>query len=202
MHEGPGSGGGGPEGSSSYTLFIGQVRFETTPAELLWMIRRVSGAYVCHFESRGAGCYIIHCRSETDLQLIRGIHKRVLFDIGGVWLARTAEEIDALCEYVSLDAAVLSRKAHLPRDSMVVEERKADLSTLSATRYSSIKMENQPQVFMQYSTALLPQGQDLPVMYSSYPSYSTPYTSMYRPFISQVPMPNQPGLPPPPPYGS
>lgn len=107
-------------------LFIGQVRFETTSAELIWLVQRICGACASHLEGRGAGCYLLYCKSEADLPLVRSLHKRVLFDVGGVWLARTAEEVDALCEYVALDASLLSRSARLPRDSMVVEELKVD----------------------------------------------------------------------------
>ncbi|CAD2215555.1 hypothetical protein, conserved [Angomonas deanei] len=105
-------------------LFIGQVRFETTPAQLSWLIQRCCGAVATSFESRGSGCYILYCRSDNDRQLVRSLHKRILFDTSGVWLARTPEEIDALCEYVALNAAVLAKKHRLPRDSMVVEELK------------------------------------------------------------------------------
>lgn len=107
-------------------LFIGQVRFETTAAELLWLVHRTCGACASHLESRGAGCYLLYCKSEADLTLVRSLHKRILFDVGGVWLARTADEVDAMCEYIALDAPLLSKKARLPRDSMVVEELKAD----------------------------------------------------------------------------
>jgi hypothetical protein len=132
------SSGGGNTGNGDSSLpialFIGQVRFETTPSELLWLIQRTCGACASHLESRGAGCYLLYCRSEADLTLVRSLHKRILFDIGGVWLARTADEVDALCEYVALDAAVLSKKARLPRDSMVVEELKADALNSSSGR--------------------------------------------------------------------
>ncbi|KPI88021.1 hypothetical protein ABL78_2897 [Leptomonas seymouri] len=131
---GAGAGASTADGSLPIALFIGQVRFETTPAELLWLIHRTCGACASHLESRGAGCYLLYCRSEADLTLVRSLHKRILFDIGGVWLARTADEVDALCEHVALDAAVLSKKARLPRDSMVVEELKADALNSSSSR--------------------------------------------------------------------
>ncbi|KAI5684624.1 hypothetical protein MNV84_04926 [Leishmania braziliensis] len=123
-----GSTGSGFSGENNLpmALFIGQVRFETTPAELLWLVHRTCGACASHLESRGAGCYLLYCKSEADLTLVRSLHKRILFDIGGVWLARTADEVDAMCEYIALDAPLLSKKARLPRDSMVVEELKAD----------------------------------------------------------------------------
>ncbi|KPA80872.1 hypothetical protein ABB37_04284 [Leptomonas pyrrhocoris] len=131
---GTGAGAGSAESSLPIALFIGQVRFETTSAELLWLIHRTCGACASHLESRGAGCYLLYCRSEADLTLVRSLHKRILFDVGGVWLARTADEVDALCEYVALDAAVLSKKSRLPRDSMVVEELKADALNSNGSR--------------------------------------------------------------------
>ncbi|GET89716.1 hypothetical protein, conserved [Leishmania tarentolae] len=123
-----GSTGSGGSGDSSLPIavFIGQVRFETTAEELLWLVHRTCGACASHLESRGAGCYLLYCKSEADLTLVRSLHKRVLFDVGGVWLARTADEVDAMCEYIALDAPLLSKKARLPRDSMVVEELKLD----------------------------------------------------------------------------
>ncbi|KAG5501418.1 hypothetical protein JKF63_03231 [Porcisia hertigi] len=130
---GIGSGGAG-EASPPIALFIGQVRFETTAAELLWLVHRTCGACPSHLESRGAGCYLLYCKSEADLTLVRSLHKRVLFDIGGVWLARTANEVDTMCEYIALDAPLISKRARLPRDSMVVEELKMDAVNSSSRR--------------------------------------------------------------------
>lgn len=113
-------------GQKDHALFIGQVRFETSQAELIWLIHRTCGACASSLESRGAGCYLLFLKSQADLALVRGLHKRILFDVGGVWLARTPEEVDALCEYVAVEAPILSKKARLPRDSMVVEELKVD----------------------------------------------------------------------------
>lgn len=107
-------------------LFIGQVRFETTASELIWLIHRSCGACASYLEGRGAGCYLVFLKSQADLVLVRGLHKRILFDVGGVWIARTPEEVDDLCEYISVVAPPLSKKAHLPRDSMVVEELKVE----------------------------------------------------------------------------
>ncbi|KAG5475299.1 hypothetical protein LSCM1_03412 [Leishmania martiniquensis] len=134
-----GSAGSG-ENTLPMALFIGQVRFETTSAELLWLVHRTCGACASHLESRGAGCYLLYCKSEADLRLVRSLHKRVLFDIGGVWLARTASEVDAMCEYIALDAPLLSKKARLPRDSMVVEELKADSinNSLRRTHFAGV----------------------------------------------------------------
>lgn len=124
-------------------LFIGQVRFETMASELIWLIHRTCGACASHLESRGAGCYLVFLKSQADLDLVRGLHKRILFDIGGVWIARTPEEVDALCEYVAVTAPVLSKRAHLPRDSMVVEELKVDPNKFYGSPYHNQHMFHQ-----------------------------------------------------------
>lgn len=111
---------------NTFPLFIGQVRFETTPAELIWLFRRASGASAVAVEGRGNGCFILHLKSESERAVVRQLHKRILFDIGGVWLARSLEEVDYLCEYVAIDGPYLSKNAKLPRDSMVVEDIKTD----------------------------------------------------------------------------
>lgn len=123
--------------TSHPALFIGQVRFETTPSELIWLIHRSCGACVSCLESRGAGCYLVFLKSEADLSLVRGLHKRIFFDIGGVWFARTPQEMDALYEYISVEASLRSKKAHLPRDSMVVEELKVDHSKMYGNHYNN-----------------------------------------------------------------
>eukprot|EP00796_Vickermania_ingenoplastis_P008738 gene8738-6144_t len=120
-------------GQVDLALFIGQVRFETSPAELIWLIHRTCGACASHLESRGAGCYLLYLKSQADLVLVRSLHKRILFDIGGVWLARSPEEVDALCEYVAVEAPALSKKARLPRDSMVVEELKMEANSFPSS---------------------------------------------------------------------
>ncbi|KEG09692.1 hypothetical protein DQ04_04801040 [Trypanosoma grayi] len=110
----------------TYPLFIGQVRFEASLAELMWLFHRTSGACALTIEGRGSGCFILHLRSESERMLVRQLHKRILFDIGGVWFARTSQEVDSLCEHVALDGPYLSKQAKLPRDSMVVEDIKVD----------------------------------------------------------------------------
>ncbi|RNF05707.1 uncharacterized protein Tco025E_07741 [Trypanosoma conorhini] len=113
-----------PPLGASFPLFVGQVRFETTPAELIWLVRRTSGATALALEGRGSGCFIMHLRSESERVLVRQLHKRILFDIGGAWFARSPEEVDNLCEYVTLTGPYLSKRAKLPRESMVVEDIK------------------------------------------------------------------------------
>lgn len=203
-------------------VFIGQVRFETTQKELIWLVHRLSGACASHLESRGAGCYLLYCKSEADLQLVRSLHKRVLFDIGGVWFARTAEEIDALCEYVALEAPLLSRNAHLPRDSMVVEELRTDAVShhTPGTRfgydggsggggpYRGVNMGPSPfpppphplqQPFLSMYTAVAPYG------VSPYPGvYDPPPYEASTSVTGPTGAPQQvvaPSSSPPPPYG-
>ncbi|EAN93235.1 hypothetical protein, conserved [Trypanosoma cruzi] len=120
-----------PPAGKSFPLFVGQVRFETTPAELIWLFRRTSGACAITIEGRGNGCFIVHLQSESERSLVRQLHRRVLFDIGGVWFARSSEEVDSLCEYVALNGPYLSKQAKLPRDSMVVEDIKVELKDMA-----------------------------------------------------------------------
>ncbi|RNF06777.1 hypothetical protein TraAM80_03698 [Trypanosoma rangeli] len=121
-----------PPARTTFPLFVGQVRFETTQAELIWLIRRTSGACVLTVEGRGSGCFIMHLQSEAERGLVRQLHKRILFDIGGAWFARSSEEVDGLCEYVALRGPYLSKQAKLPRDAMVVEDIKVDSTDMGS----------------------------------------------------------------------
>ncbi|KAH9593071.1 hypothetical protein LSM04_008806 [Trypanosoma melophagium] len=89
-----------PPPQGSFPLFIDQVLFETTTAELMWLFHRTCGACSITIKCRGIGCFILHLKSESERALVRHLHKRILFDIGG--------------------------QAKLPRNSMVVEDIKVD----------------------------------------------------------------------------
>lgn len=113
-----------PYTPGTFALFIGQVRFETSPAELIWLIEHTCGVAPTHLEGRGSGCYLVFMKAQEELPLVHTLHKRILFDIGGAWYASNAEEAKNLNDYLANGAAPLSKKFRLPRDSMVVEELK------------------------------------------------------------------------------
>ncbi len=107
-----------------YSLFIGQVRFETTAAELRWIIRRVSNVLPVKAEQRGNGCFVVFFRSAEDLDAVRRLHKRILFDHSGVWFAKTQQEVEVLFDYGMRALPFVPRWSHLPRDCMTVEDTK------------------------------------------------------------------------------
>ena len=112
-----------PTPDSAQILFLGHMRFETTGAELRWLIRRFAGVSVLKAESRGSGCFNVYLANEADAQKVRGLHKRMLFDHRGVWFARTPEETGFLADYVDHVLARMGKKRlRLPKDCMVVEE--------------------------------------------------------------------------------
>lgn len=110
--------------STPFSLFIGQVRFETTTAELRWIIRRVANVLPVRADVRGNGCFIVFFRSAEDLDAVRRLHKRLLFDHSGVWYARTTQELEVLFEYATRTLPYVPRRSHLPRDCMTVEATK------------------------------------------------------------------------------
>lgn len=130
--------------NNSMSLFIGQVRFEATAAELKWLLQHVAGVVCQKVEHRGPGCFSIFLKNETEMQAIHRIHKRLLFDHSGVWFARTVEECEALFDYVSNRLPYISRKAHLPRDSLVVEEQKSKISAGAFFQYPKVQLKQQP----------------------------------------------------------
>lgn len=131
--------------NNALSLFIGQVRFEATAAELKWLLQYVAGVVCTKVEHRGLGCFSIFLKSEAEIQAIHRIHKRVLFDHSGVWFARTVEECEALFDYVSNRLPYISRKAHLPRDSLVVEEQKSKGSSGSFYHHQQQFLKMNPQ---------------------------------------------------------
>lgn len=127
--------------STPFSLFIGQVRFETTTAELRWIIRRVANVLPVRADVRGNGCFIVFFRSAEDLDTVRRLHKRLLFDHSGVWYARTTQEVDVLFEYATRTLPYVPRRSHLPRDCMTVEATKV----FGQASYAAMPMPHQQQ---------------------------------------------------------
>jgi hypothetical protein len=112
------------------TLFIGQLKFETTPAEVRWIIHCLVGVTALKVDARGPGCFVAYLASEGDELAVRTLNRRVLMDHTGFWFARTQEGCDAMIDYVEkvlprLGMGNKKRSLHLPRDCIVVEESRA-----------------------------------------------------------------------------
>lgn len=124
-------------------VFIGQLPFNVTNAQVAWLCRTVGGVAevqrVDHVRKRvhkcstgrqhPTGCVHVTVAADDVAGLVAGLHERVLVDDVGVWRAETAEEAAALRAYVGELAA--QRKAasgdaqtHLhrrPKDTVVVQ---------------------------------------------------------------------------------
>ena len=130
-----------------YSLFIGQVRFETTAAELRWIIHRVSNVLLGNVEQRGHGCFVVYFRSAEDLEAVRQLHKRILFDHKGVWFAKTQQEVEVLLDYGMRVLPFLPRWSHLPRDCMTAEDTKL---------MPSVKIDKMPPAAEVANTSTMP----------------------------------------------
>jgi hypothetical protein len=118
--------------TSSHCLFLGHLKFETSPADVRWLLKRLCGVTVLRAEFRGNGCCVVYLASENDEMAVRSLNRRVLFDHNGVWFARTAAAVDILLDYVEKVLPRLCGKygrhrpcLRLPRDSLVVEDSRS-----------------------------------------------------------------------------
>jgi hypothetical protein len=113
--------------SSNYCLFLGHLKFETTPADVRWLMKKLCGVTPLKAEFRGNGCCVVYLATESDEMAVRSLNRRVLFDRNGVWFARTAVAVDVLMDYVEKVLPRLGKRGclRLPRDSLVVEESRS-----------------------------------------------------------------------------
>lgn len=107
-----------------YRLFLGQIRFETTAAEVRWIVEYICGVRALKVESRGIGCFLAYFRTPDDMTRVQHLHKRVLFDHSGIWFARSDSQAEYLAGYVAKNLSHIGRGFRLPKDMMVVEEEK------------------------------------------------------------------------------
>jgi len=109
-----------------HRLFLGQIRFEMTPAQMRWLLWKVACIEAVKVEptARSQGCFIVHLKCAEDLNRVRALHKRLLFDHSGVWFARDSFECDLMQQYLDSIVPYQGRGYRLPKDSMVVEQQK------------------------------------------------------------------------------
>lgn len=111
-------------------LFIGQCRFETTAGELMWLLKNLVGVHPLKIEPRGPGCFVAVVPDERSVERLLMLNRTILFDHGGVWWARDANGAAFLDTYVSNCSPQYSRRARLPRDTMIVERQRGSLDPL------------------------------------------------------------------------
>jgi len=149
--------------TSEHCLFLGHLKFETTPADVRWLIKKLCGVTPLKAEFRGNGCCVVYLANESDELAVRGLNRRVLFDHGGVWFARTAMAVDVLMDYVEKVLPRLGgrrRCLRLPRDSLVVEESRSAKKAAARRPPQLSSVSSSPK--------------DLPRMYAGSPP--TPYS--------------------------
>ena len=106
-------------------LFVGQTTYYATPRVLRWVVYevcRVIVRYVQPMRAQPAAFFYLHVRTVEDRdRIILAMHKRVLFDAYGVWVAEDFEQATAMAAFISTERRVIVPMVPLPRESMVVE---------------------------------------------------------------------------------
>lgn len=161
------------------TLFLGHMRFETTAFEVAWLIMQTTGVRIIKAEPRPGGCFVIHLASHNDAMLVRTLHKRLLFDIGAVWYARTPEQVEAMTDYIRdtlLPKRQRREKIRVPHDALCVEDQKtpsaprrniAPAPQAGEVRYAQQQQhqQQQQQQQQQWYPQYQPQQQYVPAHY-------------------------------------
>jgi len=120
--------------ASSRCLFIGHLRFETTTADVRWIVKKLTDVNPLRADIRGNGCCVVYLSSEQDANAVRLLSRRILFDRHGFWFARTGDSVDILMDYVEKVLPALGctgtkrRSLRLPRDAIVVEDSRSSKS--------------------------------------------------------------------------
>ena len=104
-------------------VFIGQTTYYATGRILRWVVHAVCGVVVPFVEvTRGASYHYLHVRTIEDRdRVILAMHKRVLFDATGVWVAEDDAQAAVLAAFIATERREMMPAVSLPRNSMVVE---------------------------------------------------------------------------------
>jgi hypothetical protein len=106
-------------------LFVGQTTYDTTPRTLRYIVYAVSRVHLVFVDTmrrQPSACFYAYCATEADRSaVVAAMNKRVLFDVGGVWVARTPAEEQLLNDFLLYIRTAYVPTTPLPRTSMVVE---------------------------------------------------------------------------------
>ncbi len=123
-------------------LFVGQIPYATPPAEVEWMVFAATGrrAYFTETIQRWTGsrapkgCAHTYCLPADAAHIVRHLHRRMLVDDTGVWIAADAQQCAALGEYcAAMKAAPTLRFRDRPYQPVVVELATSDFVPRRAT---------------------------------------------------------------------
>jgi len=107
-----------------FRLFIGQIRFETSAAEIRWLLHYLTGVSALKVELRGMGCCLAYFETYEEIQKVCQLRFRLLFDHTGVWFARDEEQMALLQRYVQYYVCTIGKGFRLPKDMMVLEDER------------------------------------------------------------------------------
>jgi hypothetical protein len=108
-------------------LFIGQVPNLLPLPYLAWTLDLLLGEYGVHWVLQTAknGCAKVWTRQERQMAQLLLLTKHVLYDVCGVWVARTDAAAEALRKYATqLKSGAEPCDPRLPRGLMVIESLK------------------------------------------------------------------------------
>lgn len=111
-------------------LFVGQIPYATPAAQLEWMVFAATGRRVYFTEtiqrwtgSRAPkGCAHTYCMPEDAEHIVQQLHRRMLVDDSGVWIAADEQQFAALGDYcAAMKADEKLRFRDRPYQPVVVE---------------------------------------------------------------------------------
>lgn len=104
-------------------VFIGQCRFESTPAELRWLVHYLTNVQPVKVELRGTGCFMAYVQNYEEVYALLNLKEKLLFDHTGVWYARDEEQASFLRRYVQSYVAGIGKGFRLPKDMVVLHDQ-------------------------------------------------------------------------------
>uniref|UniRef100_A0A7S4KNK3 RRM domain-containing protein n=1 Tax=Paramoeba aestuarina TaxID=180227 RepID=A0A7S4KNK3_9EUKA len=130
---------------SSLSLFIGQTTYRTTPSVLHHIFNVICNIEIVEVEvMRKQPCafFYVYLKSEEELrQCIEKLHKKILFDLHGIWWAQNDEEEEKLRNFVRLEREKMFPVMPLPKQCMVVERRNS-IGGPQHGRYAAENLKN------------------------------------------------------------
>lgn len=128
--------------ASCRRLFVGQIPYATPAAQVEWMVFAATGRRVYFTEtiqrwtgSRAPkGCAHTYCLAADADHIVATLHRRMLVDDSGVWIAADAQQVAALGDYcAAMKADHKLRFRDRPYQPVVVELATSDFVPRHAT---------------------------------------------------------------------
>ena len=107
---------------TDFSVFFGQLRFSTSPAQLTWLIAYLTDSTCTPLKTRrsGQGCFTVSFATSEEQARVLQLQDRLLFDAAGVWYARGEEGKQRLHQYAEDSMAYFAVQAGLPKSTVVV----------------------------------------------------------------------------------